>query len=55
MGKIKVRHMSEVAGVLRWSLQIEDRFYHCALEEDGLLEIRRGAVKSRFLGAQCTR
>ena len=50
MGKIKVRQLADVAGVLRWDIHIEDRFYYCALADDGVLEIRRGGRTEQLSG-----
>lgn len=50
MGKIKVRQLADVAGILRWDIHIEGRFYYCALADDGVLEIRRGGCTERLPG-----
>ena len=50
MGTMKVSQLAEVAGVLRWSLQVEDNFYHCTLEEDGVLAIYHEGRIERLSG-----
>ncbi len=50
MGRIKVRQLADVAGVLRGDIHIEDRVYYCALADDGVLEIRRGGRTERLPG-----
>jgi len=50
MGKLRVSQLADVAGVLRWDIHIEDRFYYCALADDGVLEIRRGGRTERLPG-----
>lgn len=51
MSKMKVSHLAEVAGVLRWSLRIEDRlFFYCTLGEDGVLGIHHEGRTERLSG-----
>jgi hypothetical protein len=50
MGKIRVSQLAEVAGVMRWSLRIEDRFFCCTLEEDGMLTIYHEGRIERLSG-----
>ena len=50
MGKMKVSQLAEVAGVLRWSLRVEDRFFYCTLEEDGVLAIYHEGRIERLSG-----
>jgi len=50
MDKMKVSQLADVAGVLRWDIHIADRFYYCALADDGVLEIRRGGRTERLPG-----
>jgi hypothetical protein len=50
MGKMKVSQLAEVAGVLRWSLRVEDRFFYCTLEEDGVLAIYHESRTERLSG-----
>jgi len=50
MGKLRVSQLADVAGVLRWDVHIADRFYYCALADDGVLEIRCGGRTERIPG-----
>ena len=50
MSKIKVSHLAEVTGVFRWSLRVEDRFYHCTLEQGGVLVIYHEGRTERLSG-----
>jgi hypothetical protein len=54
MGKIKVSQLAEVAGVLRWSLRIEDCFSYFTLAEDGMLELYHAVRTERFTGCSVT-
>ena len=54
MGKMKVSRLSEVAGVLRWTLQIDIGFCYCVLAADGVLEVFHEGRTERLAGCSVT-